>query len=40
MAIKGQELTVNLYAFNVTNNVPASGLTDISGYIIKDGAAR
>lgn len=39
MAIKGEALTINLYAFNVTNNLPASGLTDISGYIIKDGAA-
>lgn len=39
MAIRGQELTINLYAFNVTNNLPASGLTDVSGYIIKDGAA-
>lgn len=39
MAIKGESLTINLYAFNVANNLPASGLTDISGYIIKDGAA-
>lgn len=39
MAIKGQSLTINMYAFSITNNLPASGLTDISGYVIKDGGS-
>jgi len=39
MAIKGEPLTINMYAFDVSNNLPASGLTDISGYVIKDGSA-
>lgn len=39
MAIKGKSITINLYAFDVGSNLPASGLSDISGYIIKDGAS-
>jgi hypothetical protein len=38
MAIYGQALTVNMYAYNVNTNQPATGLAaSISGYIIKDG---